>query len=84
LIDPIVILQECTLRDASLKARAASLGFVAHQSSLDPSRQLVTWVRRNLVASVTDLVPGNPQGVVLVRTVFFMCMPPLIPTLRTE
>jgi hypothetical protein len=46
----------------------ASLGFVAHQLPLDPSRQLrqlVTWVRRGLVALVTDLVPGNLQGVVL-------------------
>jgi hypothetical protein len=25
----------------------------------------VTWVRRDLVASVTDLLPGNLQGVVL-------------------
>ncbi len=62
----LVFLQECTLRDASLRARAASLGYVAHQSSLDPTRplrQLVTWVKRGLVASVSDLIPGNLQGV---------------------
>ncbi len=64
----IVFLQECPLRDASLKSRAAGLGYVAHQSSLDPSRklrQLVTLVKRGLSASVTDLVPGNLQGVSL-------------------
>jgi exonuclease III len=58
----VVFLQECPLRDASLKSRAAGLGYVAHQSSLDPSRklrQLVTLVKRGLSASVTDLVPGN-------------------------
>jgi hypothetical protein len=62
----LVFLQECTLRDASLRARAASLGYVAHQSSLDPTRQLrqlVTWVKRGLVASASDLIPGNLQGV---------------------
>jgi exonuclease III len=64
----VVFLQECPLRDASLKSRAAGLGYVAHQSSLDPSRklrQLVTLVKRGLSASVTDLVPGNLQGVSL-------------------
>jgi hypothetical protein len=77
----VVFLQECTLRDASLKARAASLGYVDYvQSSLDPSRQLrqlVTWVKRSLVASVMNLVPGNLQGVVLGEHRFFACACPL-------
>jgi exonuclease III len=62
----IVLLQECTLRDANLKARASALGYIAHQSSLDPSRQLrqlVTLVRPGLRTVVVDLVPGNLQGV---------------------
>ncbi len=64
----IVFLQACPLRDASLKSRAAGLCYVAHQSSLDPSRklrQLVTLVKKGLRASVTDLVPGNLLGVTL-------------------
>ncbi len=62
----IVFLQECTLRDANLRARALALGYIAHQSSLDPSRQLrqlVTLVRPGLKAIVVDLVPGNLHGV---------------------
>jgi exonuclease III len=62
----IVFLQECTLRDANLRARASALGYIAHQSSLDPSRQLhqlVTLVRPGLKTVVMDLVPGNLQGV---------------------
>jgi hypothetical protein len=61
-------LQECTLRDAGLKAGAASLGFVAHKSSLDLTRQLrqlVTLVRKGLLASAVDLEPGNLQGIIL-------------------
>jgi hypothetical protein len=69
LIKPyLVFLQECPLRDANLRKRVSSLGYVAHQSSLDPSRQLrqlVTLVKRGLSASVVDLVPGNLQGVIL-------------------
>ncbi len=64
----MVFSQECPLRDAGLKSRAAGFGDVAHQSSLDPSRklrQLVTFVKKGLTASVTDLVPGNLQGVTL-------------------
>jgi exonuclease III len=62
----IVFLQECTLRDANLRARASALGYIAHQSSLDPSRQLrqlVTLVKPGFNVVVTDLVPGNLQGV---------------------
>ncbi len=64
----LVFLQECLLRDANLKSRAAGLGYVAHQSSLDPSRklrQLVMLVKKGLSSSVTDLVPRNLQGVTL-------------------
>ncbi len=82
----IVFLQECTLRDANLRARASALGYIAHQSSLDPSRQLrqlVTLVRPGLKTVVVDLVPGNLQGSRWVSAGFCMYMPLRTPTLRT-
>jgi endonuclease/exonuclease/phosphatase family metal-dependent hydrolase len=76
----IIFLQECTLRDASLRARAPSLGFVAHQSALDPTRQLrqlVTLVKLGLQAEVSDLVSGNLQGVRLGALSFLHVHAPL-------
>ncbi len=76
----IVFLQECTLRDASLRARAASLGYTAHQSALDPTRQLrqlVTLVKSGLKAVVTNLLPGNLQGVRLGSLSFLHMHAPL-------
>ncbi len=82
----IIFLQECTLRDANLRARASSLGYIAHQSSLDPSRQLrqlVTLVKPGLKAVVVDLVPGNLQGVTVGQRSFLHVHAPSTPTLRT-
>jgi hypothetical protein len=81
-----VFLQECTLRDANLKARASALGYIADQSSLDPSRQLrqlVTLVRPGLKTVMVDLCQGTCRGRRWAKSTFCMCMLLLTLTQRT-
>ncbi len=67
-------LQECILReDTSLKTRAASLGYTAFRSSLNPTRplrQLVMLVKAELKGTTVDLVPGNLKDVTMGKQSF--------------